>query len=96
MSDSDYTPKPIATEGIELSKDLIALREQLAEHLHDVWAIGRMNEGWTYGSKRDDDDRKHPCLVRYADLPDSEKQYDREAAVGTLKAILALGYRVEI
>jgi ryanodine receptor 2 len=33
--------------------------------------------------------------VSYADLPDSEKQYDRNAAMETLKAIVALGYRIE-
>jgi hypothetical protein len=32
--------------------------------------------------------------VPYAELPESEKRYDCEAAIGTLKAILALGYRI--
>jgi len=28
-------------------------------------------------------------------LPESEKEYDRNAAMETLKAIVALGYRLE-
>jgi len=32
--------------------------------------------------------------VPYADLTDAEKEYDRRAAMETLKAILALGYRI--
>jgi hypothetical protein len=28
-------------------------------------------------------------------LPDTEKQYDRATAIETLKAIIALGYRIK-
>jgi ryanodine receptor 2 len=34
-------------------------------------------------------------LVPYQQLPESEKTYDRLAAMETLKAILALGYRIQ-
>ena len=94
MNEGSYTPRPIPTEGVELSEDLIALRERLAEHLHDIWALGRMKEGWIHGPQRDDNAKTHPCLVPYADLPESEKEYDRAAALATLRAILSLGYRI--
>jgi hypothetical protein len=32
--------------------------------------------------------------VPYHQLPDSEKEYDRKVALGTLKAIVALNYAV--
>lgn len=89
-----YHPKPIDTSAVTLSDDLLALTERLAEHAHDVWAARRMAEGWTYGPKRDDAAKRHPDLVPYADLPESEKEYDRRAAMETLKAIVALGYRI--
>jgi retron-type reverse transcriptase len=38
---------------------------------------------------------QHPDLVAYADLPETEKTYDRNAAMETLKAVLALGYRID-
>ena len=44
---------------------------------------------------RDDAAKKHPDLVPYDDLPESEKHYDRDTAMETLKAIIALGYRIE-
>jgi ryanodine receptor 2 len=91
----NYTPKPIDTCGIALPQDILELTEQLAEHAHDVWAQRRIREGWTYGKARDDKTKKHPDLVPYNDLPDSEKEYDRSAAMETLKAIVALGYRLE-
>jgi RyR domain len=90
-----YQPKPIDTSSITLPQDLSDLTERLAENAHDNWAKQRMADGWTHGSKRDDAKKEHPCLVPYAELPESEKQYDRNAAMETLKAIFALGYRIE-
>ena len=89
-----YKPKPIETSHVTLAEEVAALREQLAEHVHDVWAVRRLAEGWKHGAKRDDTAKTHPCLVPYADLPESEKAYDRETAEGTLKVIIALGYRI--
>ena len=90
----DYEPKPLAVAGVTLSAELLALTERLAENVHENWAIQRFKDGWTHGPQRDDQAKKHPCLVPYADLPESEKIYDRETALGTLKAILSLGYRI--
>lgn len=90
-----YHPEPIDTSEIKLPDDLMELQERLAENNHDVWARRRLSEGWTHGPKRDDVAKKHPDLVPYADLPDSEKQYDRDTAMETLKAIIALGYKIE-
>ena len=89
-----YTPKPIDTTSVNLNADILELTERLAEHAHDIWAVQRIGEGWSYGSARDDVNKKHPCLKPYDELPDSEKQYDRNAALETLKAILALGYSI--
>ena len=90
-----YSPRPIDTTGHPLPPELAPLTERLAENTHDLWAAQRLAEGWTWGERRDDVARTHPCLVPYADLPESEKQYDRETALGTLRAILVLGYRIE-
>jgi hypothetical protein len=90
-----YQPRPVDDAGIELSDDLLALTEQLAQNAHELWARRRIAEGWSWGPERDDVARKHPCLVPYDQLPDSEKQYDRDSALETLRAILALGYRIE-
>ena len=89
-----YQPRPIDTAAVQLSPALIELTERLAENAHDLWAAQRLADGWTPGPNRDDSAKKHPCLVPYAELPDSEKEYDRIAALGTLKAILALGYGI--
>lgn len=89
-----YTPQPLDTSGVVLPDALLGLLERLAENTHDVWAGQRIKDGWTYGPTRDDANKKHPCLIPYADLPESEKEYDRKTAAETLKAVMALGYQV--
>ena len=90
-----YTPNPISTDDVELDEVLLELTEKLAENVHDMWALGRINDGWRYGEKRDDAAKTHPCLVPYSQLPDSEKEYDRNTAMSTLKLIVKLGYKIE-
>jgi len=80
-----YTPRPIDTSTITLPNDLSSLTEKLAESTHDQWALQRLSEGWTHGEKRDDAAKTHPSLIPYADLSESEKEYDRITALETLK-----------
>ena len=89
-----YTPKPIDTSNVELPEELLKLTELIAENVHDNWAVGRISEGWTYGETRDNEKKTTPCLVPYEELPDSEKEYDRNTAIQTLKLIVALGYKI--
>jgi RyR domain len=90
-----YIPKPIDTSPVELTVDILALVERLAEHNHDLWARQRLSDGWKYGQERNDQRKEHPCLVAYDQLPESEKDYDRNTAIGVLQAIMALGYRID-
>jgi RyR domain len=90
-----YQPKPIDTTKVQLPVELTELIERLAENTHDTWASLRLAEGWTYGPHRDDEGKRHPGLVVYADLTEAEKEYDRATAVQAIKAVVALGYRIE-
>lgn len=91
-----YNPKPIDTSDIELPGELLALTEQIAENVHNVWAASRIAEGWTYGVSKDVDQKKTPLLVPYNELPESEKDYDRNTALETLKLIIKLGYSISL
>jgi hypothetical protein len=89
-----YTPSPIDTSGVKLSQDLLELTELLAKNTHEIWAAARISDGWTYGATRDDARKLHPCLVPYEELPESEKEYDRNTAMETLKVIEKLGFEI--
>ena len=90
----DYEPQPVNLGDIELTDDLMELREAIAENAHDVWAVARMKEGWTYGTERDDAHKKHPDLIPYSALPDSEKEYDRLMAMDTIRLVKKLGFNI--
>ncbi len=89
-----FTPDPLHTGHVQLPPELMELKEILAANVHDLWARQRIAEGWVFGPHRDDQARTHPCLVPYEQLPQSERHYDRETAVETLRVVLAHGYRI--
>lgn len=89
-----YTPETIDTSRIRLASDLEELVERLAQNNHDHWARKRIEEGWRYGARRNDNEKEHPDLLPYDQLPESEKEYDRKTVVEVLKVIVALGYEV--
>lgn len=84
---------PKQTDDIILSGELNIL-EAMAKNVHEVWAESRISQGWTYGPERNDALKHHPCLVPYEELPEVEKAYDRDTAVGTLKLICKLGFKI--
>ncbi len=56
-----YIPSPIDTSDVELSPEIAELCEKLAENAHDVWAAGRIAQGWSYGPVRDYAKKETPC-----------------------------------
>lgn len=89
-----YTPMPEDIENVRLPEEIKPLIEGIAKNVHEVWAKSRIDQGWTYGEERDNIHKKHPCLIPYEDLPEIEKDYDRDTAIGTLKLILKLGFKI--
>ena len=94
MDKKTYTPHPMDIGDVELTPQLESLREAIAENVHEVWAAGRIREGWTYGPERNDILKKHPDLIPYSELSDGEKSFDRETAMNTIKLVIKLGYEI--
>ena len=94
MKEKNYIPQPIDTTDVKLPEDLESLVEQMSKNVHEVWAETRISQGWTFGEKRNDDLKTHPCLIPYEELPEEEKAYDRNTSIGTLKLIMKLGFRI--
>ena len=91
---NDYVPQPIDTSNVEIPEELSGLLEAMAKNVHEVWAKNRIDEGWVLGSARNDELKTHPCLIPYEELPEIEKDYDRDTAMGTLKLIISMGFKI--
>ena len=87
-------PCIISTDNILLPDYLDELIHAMAEYNHDVWALARIKQGWTYGPERNDEIKTDPCLVPYELLPEEEKMYDLAASIETIKFIFNLGYTI--
>lgn len=94
MKTRKYTPQPIDTTDVKLPEELEQLIEQMSKNVHEVWAETRISQGWTYGEQRNDKLKTHPCLVPYEELPEEEKEYDRNTSIGTLRLIMKLGFNI--
>ena len=89
-----YEPQPISVDDVKLNAELLELGEAIAENAHEIWAMKRKEEGWKWGPERNDEKKETPVMVPYSDLPEQEKDYDREMAMQTLKLVRKMGYRI--
>ncbi|XP_064490365.1 ryanodine receptor-like isoform X2 [Ornithodoros turicata] len=94
--DAIFVPKPVDTSTITLPNYIESIRDKLAENIHEVWSMNKIDAGWRYGDMRDDLHNLHPCLTSFERLPMTEKKYDTTLALQTLKTILALGYHISM
>nr|XP_049707637.1 ryanodine receptor isoform X49 [Helicoverpa armigera] len=96
QDDTAFVPTPVDTLQITLPSYVEQIRDKLAENIHEMWAMNKIEAGWMYGDQREDLHKIHPCLVPFERLPPAEKRYDIQLAVQTLKTILALGYYISL
>ncbi|XP_047184844.1 ryanodine receptor 3 isoform X2 [Scophthalmus maximus] len=94
LSQASFIPTPVDTTQIILPPHLDNVRDKLAENIHELWGMNKIELGWTYGKVRDDNKRQHPCLVDFAKLPETERNYNLQMSSETLKTLLALGCHV--
>ncbi|XP_054861878.1 ryanodine receptor 3-like isoform X7 [Amphiprion ocellaris] len=94
MSQASFIPAPVETSQIVMPPHLEKVRDKLAENIHELWGMNKIELGWSYGKIRDDNKRQHPCLVDFSKLPETEKNYNLQMSTETLKTLLALGCRV--
>ena len=81
---------------VQLPTYIENVRDKLAENIHELWAMNKIDQGWQFGERREDSRRKHPCLTTFERLPSSERQYDLTLAYETLRTLLALGYHISM
>lgn len=83
--DTAFVPNPVETSMVSLASYVESIKDKLAENIHEMWAMNKIEAGWQWGEYRDDMRHIHPCLVPFDKLPPAEKRYDSQLAVQTLK-----------
>ncbi|MBT9136742.1 MAG: hypothetical protein DDT34_01824 [Firmicutes bacterium] len=74
---------------IELDKDLV---EKLAEAAHKVFCAHLRAEGYRYGPVTDEDKKEHSSLKDYAELPEDEKEQNRNNVRDIANKLSSVGY----
>ncbi|KAK0132131.1 Ryanodine receptor 2 [Merluccius polli] len=82
-----FTPAPVDISKVELPAQLEHIRERLAENIHELWSMDKIELGWAYGPMRDEIKRFDPCLVEFPKLPEKEKNQNRQMAQVTIKYV---------
>jgi hypothetical protein len=67
----------------------------LSELEHERWVKDKLNAGWKGAAKTDKGKKLHKALVPWADLPDEEKEKDREMVRGIPRILAKAGFAVE-
>lgn len=89
-----YQPNPTRFDGEPVPAWLPEVIDWLGQEVHACWAESRLREGWEYGPVFDGENKKHPCLIPYEQLPESEKDYDRNTARRTVQLLLHAGFQI--
>jgi hypothetical protein len=77
-------PQAAGAAAVELTDEDVEL---MARVEHERWVDERVAAGWSAGA-RDDDRQVHPGLVPWSDLPETEREKDRDV-VRLIPALLA-------
>lgn len=59
---------------------------------HNEWMKHKLSEGWVYGELKDPEQKTHPCMVAYEDLPAEQRAKDA-LFLGIVRALESLLYR---
>jgi hypothetical protein len=68
--------------------------EKLSQWEHDRWMDAKLASGWVYGPETDPDRRTHSYLVPWEELPEDEKEKDRDLVKGIPKIVFRAGYTI--
>ena len=71
----------------------IQATEPVAQAEHERWRQALESDGWRWGPGSKDPERKlHPCLVTWDELPEDEREKDRDAIRRLPEILAGAGY----
>lgn len=72
-NDAEQWQREAAIQGV---KELINDPTLTPEQLHVKWIENKHNDGWAYGTEKDENKKTHPCMVVYEQLPEYQQLKD--------------------
>ncbi len=69
--------------------------DRLAGIEHERWRAEREGAGWTYGPTRDDDAKRNPLLVPWAQVPADARQYNLDSVADVPNLLARAGFEIQ-
>ena len=89
-----FIPIPIDVSTVSLPHFAMEMHQQFAQNLHELWAMRKIDAGWSWGDRRNENLKTHHCLTSFEKLPSDEQNYNVSLSLDTMKTIEALGYHM--
>ena len=89
-----YAMVSFSFEGEEVKEIPSDIIEKYAVLEHDDWMNGKLRFGWKYSQKRNDAEHLHDCLLPWAELPENQRDKDRDSARNIIKLANLAGMKV--
>ena len=83
-----------SVEGEAISALTTEQIERYAIEEHDDWMRGKLRYGWVYNPVRNNALKKHDCLLPWKELPNDQREKDRNAARNVLALAKIAGMKV--
>ncbi|XP_030881032.1 ryanodine receptor 3 [Leptonychotes weddellii] len=93
LSQASFIPYPIDTSQVVLPPHLEKIRDRLAENIHELWGMNKIELGWTFG--KDLKNKRNPRLVPYVLLDERTKKSNRDSLREAVRTFVGYGYNIE-
>ncbi len=75
-------------------KRIVSFTILLAENEHKLWMQAELETGWIYAAQTDKEKKLKKCLVPWKDLPEEDREIDRDPVRGSSKILARAGYAI--
>ena len=90
----EYLGYHIGLKGTEVSQFTPEEVEVLSIMEHNRWVEERLSNGWVFGPEKNTDLRISPYLTSWENIPESIREYDRQAVRNIIPILETAGLHV--
>lgn len=85
-------PHQLSAGAIMGNTDFYILCDTLTKFQHNSWIDDKISKGWRYGPELNMNEKTHPMLLPWNDLPEKYKKMDKRLPEEFFKTLKELGY----